>query len=66
MKYTVIADGERKVTKDSSLDIAREAKKYAGAGHKIVYVEFDDENGDGGYYNPDGKHGDVPREWRKD
>ncbi len=63
MKYTVVVKGEKLATSTSSMEIAQEAKKAAVDG-SIVYVEFDDEEGDSGYYNPDGKHTDVPREWR--
>jgi hypothetical protein len=64
MKYTVVCAGEHKETSTSTMEIANIAKKYAAQGN-LVYVEYDDGSGDTGFYNPDGKHGDVPREWRK-
>ena len=64
MKYTVVIKGTAKESRNSSLEIAEVAKKFAAEGN-LVYVQYDDENGDTGYYNPDGKHCDVPREWRK-
>ncbi len=65
MNYSVVIDGEKKVTLTSSMKIANEAKKMAAETDAVVYIEYEDESGDSGFFNPNGKHEDTPRQWRK-